>query len=282
MKRQLILLLIIFSTFATNCFAQKISCGNDLPDSLRSFNGGEKLNYGVSYSALFLNMSVADIEFKATREMYSSEMCYRVSALAKTKSFFNFFFKMEDSYDSWMICSNLSPLKAVSNIKEGSYRFRSSIDFNWSNKEVYTEGRNLKSDYWSRKTMSIGDCSADALSMFYNLRSADLSGMHQGDTKVLNLVFEDTLHNVELEYLGKEVIKVKSMGKRVRTLKFSCGLATSDGESFKDGDKFLIWLTDDRNRIPVYLESPIRVGKVFASLESYDGIRYPLECILER
>ena len=49
------------------------------------------------------------------------------------------------------------------------------------------------------------------------------------------------------------------------------------GESFDDGSEFFIWISDDRNKIPIFFESPIRVGSVRAYISSYEGLRYPLE-----
>jgi len=45
---------------------------------------------------------------------------------------------------------------------------------------------------------------------------------------------------------------------------------------FTDGSEFFIWLSDDENKIPLHLESPIRVGSVNAYITGYKGLKYPL------
>ncbi|MFQ9504899.1 MAG: DUF3108 domain-containing protein [Alistipes indistinctus] len=60
------------------------------------------------------------------------------------------------------------------------------------------------------------------------------------------------------------------------TLKFVCELATSSGESFKDGSEFYLWISDDLNKIPLYLESPIRIGSVRVRLLDASNLKYPL------
>lgn len=77
-------------------------------------------------------------------------------------------------------------------------------------------------------------------------------------------------------FLGREVKNIRGTGK-FRTLKFRCELATSTGESFEDGSEFTIWISDDRNRIPLYVESPIRVGSIRARLISWKNLKYPLD-----
>ena len=46
-------------------------------------------------------------------------------------------------------------------------------------------------------------------------------------------------------------------------------------ELFKDGSEFTIWISDDRNKIPLYLESPIRVGSVRVRLLNVSNLKYP-------
>jgi len=53
--------------------------------------------------------------------------------------------------------------------------------------------------------------------------------------------------------------------------------SSSQDESFEDGSEFFIWISDDRNRIPLLVESPIRVGSVRARLRRFDGLRHPME-----
>ena len=58
-------------------------------------------------------------------------------------------------------------------------------------------------------------------------------------------------------------------------MKFSAMLI--QGSVFKGGEKMFLWVTNDKNRIPVYIESPIIVGSVRATLIDIKGNRYPLE-----
>ena len=54
-------------------------------------------------------------------------------------------------------------------------------------------------------------------------------------------------------------------------------LGTSEGFSFTDGTVFTIWISDDENKIPLYLESPVRIGSINAYLSGYKGLKYPLK-----
>ena len=101
-------------------------------------------------------------------------------------------------------------------------------------------------------------------------------GFWHEDSFLMNLVLEDTIRPIRYRFLGREVKNIRGTGK-FRTLKFRCELATSTGESFEDGSEFTIWISDDRNRIPLYVESPIRVGSIRARLISWKNLKYPLD-----
>ena len=63
---------------------------------------------------------------------------------------------------------------------------------------------------------------------------------------------------------------------RFKTLKFECQLGTTEGFSFTDGTIFTIWISDDANKIPLYIESPVKVGSIQAYISGYKDLKYPL------
>lgn len=89
------------------------------------------------------------------------------------------------------------------------------------------------------------------------------------------MLLEDTIRHLRYRFLGRETKKIRSMGT-FRTLKFACQIGTSEGYSFTDGTEFTIWISDDKNLIPLYIESPVRIGSVQAYISGYHGLKYPL------
>jgi len=53
-------------------------------------------------------------------------------------------------------------------------------------------------------------------------------------------------------------------------------VTSAPGESFDEGAQFYIWISDDLNRIPLQMQSPIRVGSVRIRLTGHSGLRHPL------
>lgn len=257
----------------------QINCGVYIPPSELAFGDGEHLQYSVNYSLALVKASVADVTIRTTSQQLSQKECFRIEAQGKTRPFYSIFFEMNDTYHSWLEKSTLLPLKSTSNLHEGDYRFRSTYDYDWTTRTVHTIGTRVREGYTKAKTMSLANCGFDALSMFYNLRNYDISNLKYGETVNLPLVLDDTVRQISFRILAHEIKKIKGMGT-FRTIKIACKFVTSTDESFQDGTEFMMWVSDDKNRIPIYMESPIRVGSVSVTLTSWSNLQHPVSSIV--
>ena len=43
----------------------------------------------------------------------------------------------------------------------------------------------------------------------------------------------------------------------------------------------LIWVTDDENRLPVYFEAPLLVGKATGRMTAYEGLKHPFTSLIK-
>ncbi len=242
-----------------------------------AFGPGEKLEYVVSYRAkLVPNSEVATVAINTTAGKVDAQDALHVWANARVMPFFRWFFDLNDTYNSWMHPKTLKPLKFTSDLREGSYRYQSTVLYDWNTMTASSKYRNLKRPTAKTKTLPLTHASYDAIALFFNLRSSSLAGFVAGQPRYLQVVLDDTVRKVQYQFLGREERNVKGFG-RFRTLKFSCQLATSTGESFEDGTEFFLWVTDDRNRIPVHLESPIRVGSIRVRVTKFENLKFPLD-----
>jgi hypothetical protein len=91
------------------------------------------------------------------------------------------------------------------------------------------------------------------------------------------MFLDDEVFNMYVRYLGKEEIKTKY--GRFRAIKFKPLLI--EGTIFSGGEKMTVWVTDDENKIPVRIESPIVVGSVKVDMMSYKNNRYPMTALVK-
>ena len=218
---------------------------------------GEELFYRVSYRAkLVPNTEVATVVVRTSEVELDGQTVYNVFGQGKTLASFRWFFSLDDRYNIWVDTATLRTVRFTSDIHEGGYTFRSRFDYDWPARRVATrwQRRTLPEN---RKEMALTDVSMDAVSLFFNMRSADAASFRVGEQRVLQMVLEDTIRHLRYRFEGREV-------------------GTSESFSFTDGSEFFIWLSDDENKIPLHLESPIRVGSVNAYITGYKGLKYPL------
>lgn len=245
-----------------------------------AFGNGETLIYAVSYKVGLVNTDVAEVYMVTSLQQKDGRQVYEIDAKGVTKPFYRWFFDLNDSYISRLDAATFRPVELRVELREGSYRFSSFFQYDWNNQVVNTTWRNHKFPNENLKTMPLQDGTADALALFYNLRNIDMGTISPGTARTLNMVLEDTIRRIQYRYIGPEVRNIKGLG-RFNTHKFTCQIATIEGESFADGSEFNIWISADRNKIPLYLESPIRVGTIRVRLIESSNLRYPLDSRLD-
>ena len=243
--------------------------------SAQRYYAGEKLYYRAAYRAMLVpNTEVGEVSVITKLETINGRETYRVTGNGRTLPFYRIFFDMNDTYNIWVDKSTLRTYRFESDLKEDDYTFRSYYTYNWDNMTVYTWSQRRK-EAPREKTMQLTPSSMDAVSLYFNLRSVDLKSFREGQELLLDMVLEDSIRQLRYRYIARERIKVPKLGY-FDTMKFACTIGSSEEFSFTDGSEFFIWITNDENKIPVMLSSPVRVGEVRLYLDRYEGLHHPL------
>ena len=244
------------------------------------YHPGEALEYRVSYRAkYFPNTEIGSVDITTTEEMVNDTTFYKVVGVARTLPTYRWFFNMEDSYTILIDPATLRTEYFRANLLEGSYTFESYYNYDWEKMQAYTRWSSRKRPF-KEKTIPLTEQSMDAVSLFFNMRSATAEQFSEGEIGTLEMVLEDTVRRINYRYIGREVKKLRDQGK-FKALKFECQLGTTEGYSFTDGTIFTLWISDDRNKIPLAIESPVRIGSINAYIYRYKGLKYPLERLIK-
>ena len=253
-----------------------ISLFTTLTLSAQVYHAGEQLDYRVAYKAkLVPNTEMATVTVRTSLDTLEGKSVYRVMGLGKIMPEYRWFFNLEDRYDILVDTLTKRTKRFESNIREGDYTFRSHYKYDWDSLKVHTWAQSRQRTPVSR-TMNLTERSMDPVSLYFNMRSIDASTLKEGEVYNLEMVLEDTIKVLKYRLLGREVCRVPQKGK-FRTIKLACTLGTSEGFSFTDGSEFFIWITDDKNKFPLLLESPIRIGSIRAYISDFKGLKYPLD-----
>ncbi|WP_133440481.1 MULTISPECIES: DUF3108 domain-containing protein [Chryseobacterium] len=251
MKKILVLFGLLFLTLGN---AQK----------LQNIMSGEVLRYRIHYG--ILNAGTASLTTLKTT--YKGQPHYYVKGYGKTTGAVRAFFKVEDNYESFINYNTGLPSFYVRDVQEGNYTQHYETVFNHNNQTL------LLTDKEKNTTQSLKSVSGiqDMLSAFYYLRSLDDSELKVGSVKKLNVWIDDEMFPFQLKVVGAENIKTKFGW--IRSLKIVPQVIS--GRVFKDKEGVTLWVSNDRNHIPLAIKAELAVGSLKADIDSFSNVKYPL------
>ncbi len=231
------------------------------------FEEGEEIVYKIYYNWNFVWLSAGEVTFR----VYDEGDEFHISARGRTYSSYEWFFKVRDNYDSYIDKENLLPRVSIRDVHEGNYQRYDKVTFN-QNANTAQSLRGKTRAEASTETFNIDGCMHDVLSIVYYMRNLDFNNMSTGTEVPVKIFLDRETYPLKVKYQGTESnTKIKGMG-RYRTHKFSPELIA--GEVFKEGDEMTVYVSQDENKIPLLIESPVSVGSVKVVLKSYKGLKY--------
>jgi len=234
--------------------------------SNRAFQAGEQVTFHVYYSLAGAYIHAGNATFTTTLENYNNRTVYHVVGDGKTKSSYDWIYKVRDRYETYIDTATLQPLRFIRNVNEGGYRIYETISFNQSTNTAVTNSGVFK----------VPDCIQDVLSAMYYARNIDFGKYKPGDKIPFSMFLDNEVFDMYLRYMGKETVKTQ-YGK-FRAIRFKPLLLK--GTIFEGGEKMTVWVSDDPNHVVLRVESPIIVGKVKIDMMAYKNLRYPLTSLV--
>ncbi len=263
--------------YTTNLNTTQLNSPADLlyrvePCSIQNsaFRPGEEMTYKLYYNWNFVWIAAGEVTFRVTDE---GEL-YHLSAHGKTYKSYDPFYKVRDKYDTYVDKNTLLPTTSIREVQEGKYRLYDKITFDQYGKKVVslrgkTRENAVPTEY------KIDQCMHDILSILYFTRNVDFNQLSSGTDIPVKLFVDKETWPLKVKYLGRENDKkIKGLG-RFKTIKFSPQVIDNDFY-FKKGTEMKAWASDDKNKIPLMIESPLSVGSVKAVLKSYKGLKHSM------
>ena len=263
-KGKYLIAVLLLSIAPFIAVAQNDFCGL----SNTSFKAGEKVTYKVYYNMSMIWVAAGIANFTVTDETLDGHSVYHIVGDGKTLKSYEWFYKVDDKYESWIDKETMLPLKFYRRVSEGDTKFNSIAKFDHNAQRIYT----------ANKVFNAPKCVQDVLSSIYYARNIDYSKYSVGAKIPFSMFLDDKVYNLYIKYLGKEKIKTKY--GTFNTIKIKPLLIS--GTIFKDGDKMTVWISDDANHIPVRVDSPILIGSIKVDLVGYSNLRNPLTGLIKK
>lgn len=240
----------------------------------QAFQPGEEIVYRLYYNWNFVWMTAGEVTFRVN-EVGSQ---YQFSVIGESYKSYDWFFKVRDRYDTYVDKHTLLPTVSMKTIEEGDYRLYDKTILNQKARKANVL-RGKTQETAKLHHIDIESCMHDMVSIVYYARNINFGEFAPGQRFPIKIFMDTKTYPLSVKYIGKEANKtVKGIGK-YNTIVFRPEVVS--GEIFKEGTQMKVWASDDENRIPILIESPISIGSVKAVLKSYRGLKYNLTAKLD-
>ena len=236
------------------------------------FKSGENARYGAYYNWHFLWVQSGEVEFSADTLKYKQQEAWHLKAVGKSLKSYDLLFSVRDTFETY---SNYNTFKPIYSSRVMYHAKQNSVHQYWfdsaSGKIDVQIKQDKKPDY--RASLSAPGNTYDLLTTAYHFRKFDFNKLFVGQKVPYRMLIDRQVADLFFRYLGKENVRTRN-GKVYRCHKVSVYLL--QGDFFPEGEYMKIWFTDDKNHLPVQVETEILVGSVKALLLEPKSMKYPL------
>lgn len=263
-KRIFIFLALI--SFISEVKAQDHSLTKELP-----FMMGEQIDMVASIG--FIRAAEATLSVDNQIHQINGKPTWKLVVTARTVGVFELFSKLRDHWGSYYDTSALVPQQFYRYLREGRFRRNEILYFDHDNDSV-----NVRSlDQETRKPVKdslyfLPKNAQDMVSGYYYIRSVDFTQLKEGDVIHFNTFYDNKDKPFKVKYLGTEVIRTK-LGK----VKAYVLVPMLEKDAlFEEDNTIKIWLSADKNKIPLQVKAKIYVGYLTLEAKSLENMKYPL------
>ncbi|HLG34517.1 MAG TPA: DUF3108 domain-containing protein [Bacteroidia bacterium] len=262
-----ILAIILF--FFTGVSAQNDSTATD-STTLRTikneaFKEGEVLKYRVHYGIISAGEAV--LEVKSDNQYFASRPTWHIVGTGKTVGMFNWFFEVNDRYETYIDRQAMVPWMFIRRIDEGGYTIKEDIVFDPFKKTASCEAiRNYRDPV--KGTFTVPDNIQDMVSASFYARTLDFTNATVGQIYPITAFIDNEIVPMNIKFIGREIISTRKGD--FRCLKFRPLL--QEGRIFKEKEDMTVWVSDDKNKIPIRAQTDILIGSIKMDLVDFSGL----------
>ena len=231
-----------------------------------AFKNGEWFKYKLSYSGWF---KAGEATVNLNEDVNNNQLLH-AKMIGKSTGAVNLFFKVYDRYESYFYKKNIKPYRFIRNINEGGYTKNIEILFDQTTKVAKVN--NLKKKL--SNNFSFNENSQDMVSVFYYLRNFfRIDDLDKNNEIAIDMFFDSENYRLKIKYLSTEIINT-NFGK---ILCHKIQPYVQSGRVFKKDESLTMWISADKNRIPMRIKADLIVGSIRIDLDSFSNLNHPFE-----
>ena len=245
------------------------SKAQDLP-----FQDGELLTYHIRYKYGLLMMGAGSANYQINFTEYNQRPRVKSTFSFKTNSFFDKVYKMRDTLISYASLPDIRPISLYRSVNEGSSHYVENLVMRKHGKnfsEVNVK-RVKNGEVRFDTLLSVNNLGFDILNVFLFIRNINYAELNLGQTYTLTAFFGKDKVNIILRYTGQAVLE-KSETLKYKTFHWIVDITN---DAFTEAQSAMeVWISDDKNHIPLKLKAKLKIGAAEAELTSYKQLKHP-------
>ena len=231
-----------------------------------AFKIGEHIKYSIRYNLANMSFDMGYVDFKV--DSTNNENIYSFTSKGYTKEAYSWLYKVNDIYHSESYSSNMSTLYFSRETYHAGETKDNKYYYNYDKREIYSKTK-IDQPQYTYDTLQYIQGVSDILSTCYIIRDIDFSDCPKNKQIISKIILDNEIFEIYAVYKGKETIKNYD-NKQYHCLKFTT--KPVKGTIFTGDDDITVWVTDDKNKIPIKVSAKILIGNVNAFLTSASGL----------
>jgi hypothetical protein len=263
---------LIFFSFVSHAVAQAPGGNGKFKNDI--FGPGEELTYKATFLGITAGSAVTRVD--KTYNKVLGDVCYKIDVFGQTSDWLGWVTKVNDNWGAYLDTTNMLTRASYRKIREGRYRKDEWVTFNQEIHKASVQVIDKKTGkYGEPKHYDIPVNATDIVGGFMYLRFFDFEHTKKGDTLSIKGFFEDKSYTLKILYKGKEVVKT-SIGK------IPCHVlipVMPDNQLFDGENSVTVWISDDKNKIPVKMSAKMFIGHTGIELTGFRGLRNSIRIV---
>jgi hypothetical protein len=112
------------------------------------------------------------------------------------------------------------------------------------------------------------------LSLFTYARVLDYQNLSIGETESLVCYAGRDIVKMTMRNAGQAIFE-KSEVEKIKTIRFEIDIIDKAFETSRNALE--IWITDDKNRLPVKIKAKLKIGSMEVELSSFKNLKHPFD-----
>lgn len=266
--KSIITTFILVFTFFNNDLSAQCKIKNDY------FQAGEEMTYDLYAKFGPIHTKAGKSILSTTADKYNNTNVYKISLIAESTGNVQKLFTLNDTLISYMT-KELVPLAYVKNAHEGKDNVHETVNYTYSagGKIDINVKRHKNGEDKFDNNLTSNNCIYDMASIVMYARTLDYSKMKKGDDVDVEFMSGRKKVKMVIEHDGIENIKANN---KVNYECIKLVLSISDDAFTNKQEAMRVYITNDKNRMPVRLDSQLKIGSTRAILKAYKGNKYPI------